>query len=238
MNISDLGSADMIGFAISFLLTLLVFSYLIGDNPLFRLAINLFVGVTTGYAAVVAFYSVIMPRLFLPIRGGMGPDEQILSLVPLALGALMLLKLSPGMAKWGNFAMAYLVGVGAASAIGGAIIGTLFPQAGASINLFDRQAAAAAAGPNFWIQLVNGSLLLVGTIATLSYFHFSTRARADQPSERPAWMEGLARLGQIFIAIAFGTLFAGVYAASMAALVERLRFAVDFVKALIIPFFQ
>lgn len=237
MNISNLSSADLIGFAVSFILTLLVFSYLIGDNPLFRLAISLFVGVATGYAAVVAFYSVILPRLLLPVLGA-ERGEQILSLVPLALGALMLLKLSPSLAKWGNFAMAFLVGVGAASAVGGAINGTLFPQVGASINLFDRQATAVTAGANFWIQFVNSSLVLVGTIATLAYFHFSTRARADQPAQRPAWMEEVGRLGQIFIAITFGTLFAGVYAAAMAALVERFRFVVDFVKALIASILQ
>ena len=35
------------------LLTLMVFSYLIGDNPLFRIAVYLFIGVSSGYAATV-----------------------------------------------------------------------------------------------------------------------------------------------------------------------------------------
>ena len=38
---------------VSFVVTLLIFSYIFGDNPLFRLASYAFVGVAAGYAVVV-----------------------------------------------------------------------------------------------------------------------------------------------------------------------------------------
>ena len=46
------------------LLTLMVFRYLIGDNPLFRFAIYLFIGVSSGYAATIIWHDVLVPKLF------------------------------------------------------------------------------------------------------------------------------------------------------------------------------
>jgi hypothetical protein len=46
----------------------------------------------------------------------------------------------------------------------------------------------------------------------------------------------MARVGKVFIAIAFGVLFAGVYSAALMALVERLYFIVDYLKTLLSPF--
>ncbi len=46
-------SIEIISALVGFLLTLMVFSYLIGDNPLFRIAVYLFIGVSSGYAATV-----------------------------------------------------------------------------------------------------------------------------------------------------------------------------------------
>ena len=51
----------------AFLLTLFIFSYLIGDNPLFRIAVYIFVGVSAGYVAAVACRQVLWPDLFFPL---------------------------------------------------------------------------------------------------------------------------------------------------------------------------
>ena len=58
---------ELISGAIGFLLTLLIFSYLIGDNPLFRSAVYIFIGVSSGYAAVVVWHNVLLPKLFQPL---------------------------------------------------------------------------------------------------------------------------------------------------------------------------
>jgi hypothetical protein len=230
----DLTLADLLGGFVGLWLTLLVFSYLLGDNFLFRIAIHIFIGVAAGFSAVVAFYNVILPQLILPLLSG-GQGERLLLLVPLILSILLLAKVSPRLSRWGNVSMAYLVGVGAAVAIGGALMGTLFPQVRATINLFDLQAAQEG-GSNIFFQFVNGSIILVGALTTLAYFHFGTSAKSDQPSQRPAWIEWLAQIGKIFIAIAFGVLFAGVYSAALMSLIDRLYFIVDFVRTLLRPF--
>ena len=110
---------DLIVGAISFLFTILIFSYVLGDNPLFRIAVYIFVGVSSGYIAVVAFWQVIWPQLFYPLLfGAISPLEKGLLLVPLFGLALILMKISPRLAGLARIVMAFIVGVGAAVATG------------------------------------------------------------------------------------------------------------------------
>ena len=108
-------SIELISALVGLILTLMVFSYLIGDNPLFRVAVYLFIGVASGYAATVVWHYVLIPRLA-QLLTAFNP----FSLVPLILGVTLLAKLLPRIAWIGNFAMAVLVGVGAAAAVGAA----------------------------------------------------------------------------------------------------------------------
>jgi hypothetical protein len=226
--------ADLIGGFLGFAFTLMVFSYLLGDNPLFRLAIYLFIGVAAGFAGIIAINSVLLPRLVAPLLSN-NRGEQILALVPLVLGGLMLAKVSPRLANVGNIPVAYLVGVGTAAAIGGVLVGTLFSQVNATINLFDMQAAQAR-GANVGFSLVNGGIILVGTITTLAYFHFGARARPGEPPIRQGWIDELGEIGQFFIAVTLGVIFAGVFSAALVALIERMVFLVDFIRPLFAPF--
>ncbi len=217
---------DFTGAIVGFILTLLVFSYLLGDNPLFRIAIHLFVGVASGLAAVLVWTNVIWPQLLLPLIQG-GESERILAIAPLLLSVLLLLKVSRRAGKWGSISMAYLVGVAAATAIGGALIGTLFPQVGATINLFDRNALAGGFG-----SFLEGLLVFAGTLAALLFFNFTVRPKLTTPGERSPLMVGVAVAGNVFIVIALGSLFSGVYVAALAAFVERLQFIGRFVLGL------
>ena len=200
---------------ISFIFTLMILSYLIGDNPLFRMAVYIFVGVSAGYAASVAWQNVLLPKLFEPLLFGT-MQQRLILLVPLLLGILLLTKLSTHSARLGNPAMAFLVGTGAAVAILGAVFGTIIPQTQASINLFD-----TSSGGNLIEHLFEGTIFLVGTISTLVYFQFSSRATPSGP-QRNQLVSRLGWVGKIFIAITFGVLFAGVYAAALTALIERM----------------
>ena len=128
----------------------------------------------------------------------------------------------PSLSRMGNFSMAYLVGAAAAVAIGGAVLGTLLGQTRGAINAFDLKALPAGTTPAS--HLIDAVVMLVGTVTTLAYFQFTARTRPNLPPERPAAVETLARIGQIFIAITLGALFAGVLAAALTALIERLGF--------------
>lgn len=216
-------SPELITGLLSFLFTIMIFSYLLGDNPLFRIAAYVFVGVAAGYIAAVAFWQVLWPDLFYPMLFENGLQNGLL-FVPLILLVLLLMKALPRISAIGAPAMAYLVGAGAAVAIGGAVIGTLTPQAFATINAFDLRASS-----NPLQSLFDGGLILVGVVTTLAYFHFGARAKDDGTLSRLAPIEWIAWVGRIFIAVTFGALFAGVYLAALTALVDRLFSMWDFI---------
>jgi len=215
---------ELISGAIGLILTLLIFSYLIGDNPLFRSAIYIFIGVSSGYAAVAVWHYVLLPKLFQPLASSTNPSQLVFLVIPLVLSVSLLAKLSPRIAWLGSFAMALLVGVGAATALSGAVVGTLIPQSRAAMNAF--------ASPNFF-DLIEGAVMLAGTVLTLIYFQFSAKRAADGSVKRNVIIEILAWGGRVFIAITFGVLFAGVYMAALTAMLERLSSVINFVKPLL-----
>lgn len=221
-------SIEIISALVGFLLTLMVFSYLIGDNPLFRIAVYLFIGVSSGYAATVIVHDVLLPRLGLFQSNDL--NQLILAIIPLLLGVTLLAKLSPRISWIGNFAMAVLVGVGAAVATGGSLLGTLMPQLGAAINTFD--VSSAGNGLGVASKLLQGIVTLGGTIFTLASFHFSAGRAADGTPKRNPVIEGIAWVGRLFIAITLGVLFAGVYVAALTTMIERLSFAINFIREL------
>ena len=216
------GLSDLIGAVVGLALTLMIFSYIIGDNPLFRFAVSIFIGAAAGYAVVMVWYNVIWPLLVVPLLGG-GDRNLINVVIPILLGLLLLLKLSPKYASLGNISVAFMVGVGAAAVIGGAVVGTLLPQVLSTINLFDKNYVLQSES-GVWAQLMNSSIILVGVISTFVSFHFSAKYRKENVLKRAPFIEGLAWLGRLFIAITFGTIFAGIYTAALSALVGRLSF--------------
>lgn len=222
-------STDIIAAFVGLILTLMIFSYLIGDNPLFRIAVYLFVGVASGYAATVTVYYVLVPKLSRFQTNDL--NQLLLAIIPLLLGVSLLAKFSPRISWIGNFGVAVLVGVGAAAALGGALIGTLVPQVQASIDGFDLRAAGG--GANAVLSLVEGTVMFFGTVLTLASFHFSASRAADGTPKRNPILEGIAWVGRIFVAITLGVLFAGVYTAALTAMIERLSSIINFFRQLV-----
>ena len=224
-----MNSPDLIWTLVGFFLTLMIFSYIFGDNPLFRAATYLFVGVAAGYTAVLVLDQVLLPKLLMPLLQGT-LNARLLILVPLLLSLLLLGKLTKRLSNLGNVSMAYIVGAGAAVAIGGAVMGTLFTQVQATAAPFNLKQVAAAGGTLGTVM--EGVLVLIGTIATLAYFHFSTRAGVTQPGRRSGVMQAVSGVGQVFISITLGAVYAGVLLAALSALVERILFIIQTVGGL------
>jgi len=222
---------DLLGGALGLLLTLLVFSYLLGDHFLVRLIFYGYIGLMAGFSVVIAFNSVIYPQLVQPLI-----DNPITGWIqiaaPLFLCGLLLFKLSTRFSRLGNLSLAFLVGVGLAALIGGAIQGTLVPQLSAVISPFDLERSAMVAEERL-SGVVQGFMILFGTVTTLTYFHFGARPRASGSARRLEWIETLSWIGQIFIAIALGLIFAGLLKAGFVALVERIQTLVNFVITLL-----
>lgn len=210
---------ELFGILISFTFTVLVLSYALGDNLLFRLAIHLFIGAAAGYAAAVALKEVLIPRI-----GSMNQTQMVVALFWVFLLGMKLFGSSPRISRIGNLAAALMVGVGAAVAVGGAIQGTLLPQISAASSFFD-----SASYKTQMQALVWGSFALVGTISSLAHFHFGAKAVPNQIPKRARWIEIISKVGQVFISIALGVIFAGVYSAALLALIERFSFIVQII---------
>ncbi len=214
---------DLFWIIISFILTILVFSYFLGDHAAFRFVMALFIGVSAGYFTVVLIFQVILSRLIVPIAAGAQ-----LSLVPLVLSGMLLTKLSPRFSRLGNLPMAYLVGVGAAIAIGGSVLGTIFGQVKGAWNQF-----TPIAGNSVFLAYIEGAFLLLGTLATLAYFHFHAKSIGTFGGKRTIIATIFSWIGRIFIAITLGAVFASVLTAAATALIERSDFLLQTIKGFI-----
>ena len=87
-------SLELISALVGLILTLMIFSYLIGDSPLFRIAVYIFIGVASGYAATVVWHQVLVPKLFAPLQT-INPNQLLLMIIPLVLCLSLLAKLTP-----------------------------------------------------------------------------------------------------------------------------------------------
>lgn len=223
--------ADPIGAIIGFLLTVMVLSYIIGDNFLFRLAIHIFIGVASGYAAILVLFNVVWHQVLVPVLQifNSGKTDGLLTYAihvapAVVLGIWMMTKLSPRVSRWGTPVLAFLTGVGAATVVAGAVRGTIFPQVGASINVLNQQSIPAVSNSLVgWF--INGLIIMTGTVTTLIYFQFGVkRQKEGVPAQRSVFLDYLSTIGQGFIIVTLGVLFSGVYLAALAALIDRIRF--------------
>jgi hypothetical protein len=212
----------------SLLFTVMVLSYVIGDNVAFRLAIHVFIGISAGYVAVLVWRQVIVDKMIMPLFVGNLLDKA-LAVIPLILGLFLATKMFPSIEWVGRWVVAFMVGIGAAAAVAGAVIGTLFPQVLSTINLFDAQNASGA------LDVGAGILILVGTVSTLAYFQFTVLGKDAPSGRRGAVMRGIAFVGQIFIVITLGALFAGAFSAALTALIDRMHSIIQFFDMLIFP---
>ena len=118
---------ELAGLLIGLLLTLFIYSYLIGDNPLYRISVHLLVGVSAAYAVVVVVQQIITP-LWQQIQADPTSPDSLIWLVPVLFMLMLLARRLPSVSWLGNTTLALLVGVGAAVALLGSLTGTLWPQ--------------------------------------------------------------------------------------------------------------
>ncbi len=220
MNLSEL-TWGIIGL----LLTIMVLSYLIGDNFFFRLAAYIFVGLTAGYIAVLLITEILLPRLIQPLVSG-SIQSQIWVIIPLILVLLLFLGQIRRFSALSSIPLAYVAGVAAALAIGGAVFGTLLPQSLAVISAFDTTIWAQAPGSPWW-RILEAVVMLIGVLGTLSYFHFGRKIKINSQHDadkRSFLFEALSKVGQVFIGMTLGAVFAGVFSSALIALIDRILF--------------
>jgi hypothetical protein len=209
--------SEVAGLVVSAALTLFILSYLAGDNPLYRLALYLFIGGLVGYSFGIVLRDVLVE---MALSGVLSRSSS--AVVPVVLGILLLFKGFPEQGYIGNLSIAYLIGVGTAVALGGALLGTLAPQITAA-----GRAISPVSLTSFRFGLVDGLMVVVGTVATLLSFTF---VRPKRQERQRAWgriLGGVAWVGRVFLVSAFGITFAGALTASLSILIGRTQHLID-----------
>ncbi|HKW51484.1 MAG TPA: hypothetical protein VJQ53_07100 [Candidatus Eisenbacteria bacterium] len=187
-------------------LTLCIFSFLYRDNPFYRFAEHLFVGVAAGYLLAVQYQNVIVPNVWMPLVSGPHTGLSIiLAVIPAVLGVLMLGRAWERMTGPARLAIAFYVGIYSGIAVPGYLQGQIFAQ------LSD---AAKPFAPGW--GAVNSALVLVGLLTVLAYFFFSAPHRGIHGAG--------ARIGIWFLMVAFGASFGYTVMARVSLLISRVQF--------------
>jgi len=201
-----MGSTTMlIGTWLAGFLTLAIFSFLYKDNPVYKLAEHIYVGVSAGYWLIYVAFFDVYPMLIQGFQKETGLEKWIL-LVPGALGLIMLSRWFPKTAWLSRWPIAFTVGIGAGLGITANIQGYVMPQMQATL--------LPVTGWN--IVSLNNVILTVGVITTVLYFYFSKPHKGAL-----GWM---ARVGIVFIMVSFGASFGYTLMARISLLIGRLYF--------------
>ena len=209
---------ELIGLWVAALLTLAVMSFVIKDNPVFRITQYLFVGISAGYAAALAWNHVLAPRIALLLRE---PAAAWPYAIMLALAALLLGRGWQPTARLAGIPLALLLGVGAAVAIGGVLRGTLVPQMAASI--VSLAPIDYGGGLRGWAFALDAAFMLLTTLAVLGAYHY----RAGQPGTNNVWNwlgRRVGQFGRAMILLVLAALLAGAMLSFFSALRGRFDF--------------
>jgi hypothetical protein len=184
-------------------LTLAILSFLYRDNPVYKVAEALVVGLSIGYALVMTWTNTLMARLFTPLFD----DGRLALIIPLALGLLMFGRFHSRTAVWSRLPIGVLIGSGAGVAIPAMLGARTMTQISATVEPLWTGAGGLG---------ISALVILLGVICTLAYFYFT--------HERRGAFGEVAKAGTWFLMIFFGTTFGYTVMSRMSMLIGRVEF--------------
>ncbi len=191
------------------LLTLCIYSFLYRDNPFYKFAESLFVGIGAAYWLAILYHNTLKPKLFVALfPGDSGEPVLWYRIFPGILAVFMLLRFYPKISWLSRWSLAFIVGMYAAVNLTG------FAQAD-----FVEQIYATMRTP-----LVGGGALLfilnlsaiIGVVSVLIYFFFS--------KEHKGPIGAVAKVGIWFLMVAFGASFGYTVMGRVSLLIGRMTF--------------
>lgn len=214
-----------VGLWLAALFTLAIFSFLYRDNPAYRLAEAVMVGVSAGYTMVAGFWDALFPKLIARLAPAATqfvtgsretPPVDWWSLIPLALGLMLLMRLAPRGGWLARWPLAFIVGTYAGIRLLSFVEADFVAQIRQSIIplvVFDRTGRFDP-----W-QSLQAVLMIAGVLSALCYFFFSLPHKG--------WYGRVARVGVWYLMITFGASFAFTVMGRIALLAARLEFLFD-----------
>ncbi len=207
--------------------TLCIFSFLYRDNPLYKFAESVVVGVSAAYWMVVQFWGVIIPNLLGKLwpawiqswaMPGLSPlygAYWYMNLIPLALGVMLLWRLAPKGAWIARWPLAFIVGTTAGIRMVGFIEADFLSQIANSIVPL---VVATDGSIDVWACIRNW-IMILGIMACLVYFFFSI--------EHKGVVGHVSRVGIWVLMITFGASFGYTVMGRIALLAIRFEFLFD-----------
>ena len=201
-------------------LTLATFSFLYKDNPFYKLAEHLVVGVSAGYFVIIVWHGTMVPNLFHKLADGdlwflWLNSTQWWYVVPGVLGLLMWTRFSKTFAWVSRWPMALYIGIAAGIAVPLEMSNRVNKQLYATIVNIDW---SNLMGAGFFDPFSGFSnlLIFVGVIAALIYFFFS--------KAHTGAFGGIAKFGIWVLMIGFGASFGFTVMARISLFINRLQY--------------
>ena len=220
-----------IGVWIAALLTLCVFSYLYRDNPFYKLAESIIVGVSAGYWIVQYGWTVLIGKVLLKLapdtaRYAFLPDTPVdakpeyLYLIPVTLGCLIFCRLVPKVNWLGRWPLAFIVGTTAGLKLILFLNADFVRQVRSTIVPLVVVATSSSGVTEFdWMRSIQNTVIVVSVISSLTYFYFSV--------EHKGIVGRISRVGIWVLMISFGASFALTVMGRITLLTMRLQFLFD-----------
>lgn len=186
------------------ILTLAVFSFLYRENPFYRAAEHLFVGVSNGYFITFTWHRILVPSLIDPVSHG-----QKLWLIAVAfVGALYFTRFIPKLSWLVRIPIAIFLGYGSGMSLLRSVEAGIIEQVKATIVT---RASFANWQAGLWAIII-----LIGVVCTITYFFFS--------AERKGVLKPISYVGIIFVMVGFGASFGYTVMARISLFIGRLQF--------------
>ena len=213
---------EIFGILVAAFLTFCIYSFLYRDNPFYRFAEYLFLGVSVGYFIVIMIYNGLIPFAWDPFWKAVQEREAsgLVKLIPITIGLLFFARLIPEYAWLIRYPIAILIGIGSGLAIPNMMQANIFEQVRGTLAPFG-QIHAGELSP---FEIFNTVLIFVGLLSTLTYFFFSVEHRGV--------VGGISKVGIIFLMIGFGAAFGFTVLGRVSLLIQRVDFLLnDFYQA-------
>lgn len=221
----SLSAAHIVGTWIAAILTLCIFSFLYEDNPLYKFAEHLFVGVSAGYYIAITYRNVILPNLYENVANGImsifqpGPtDWKALSFILAGImGIMLLMKLIPNFSWVARWPLSFMVGISSGLGIVLTMEALVLKQIDATVmNLLVRTHTSAID----WPTTIQHWLIFIGVCSGLIYFYFSKEHKG-------LFYGTFSRIGIYVLMMAFGAAFGYTVMARVSLLIGRMLFFRD-----------
>jgi len=203
---------EALGIWIAALLTLAIYSFLYKDNPFYKLAEHIYVGVSTGYLVVVSLQDALYRDVWEPLF--VNADREFIVLAPAFLGLLMFTRFVKGTAWISRYSIAFIVGVGAGIAIPNNVQTYLLIQTETTITPVLHTGMFSS---GMWMTDLKNVLILIGVLTVLFYFFFSVKHEG-------VILKPVSRTGIIYLMLFFGASFGYTVMGRVSLLIGRMRF--------------